>query len=285
MHVGDRRSRRREGSCSLGGLIHPHAHIDPKAELHESVRVGPGAVIGAGVEIGEDTEIHAGAQIFGSTRLGRENRIFAHACIGFEPQDLKFKGEPSYLEVGDRNTIREFCTFNRGTSFGGGTTTVGDDNLFMAYCHVGHDSKVGSRTVFTNAATLAGHVEVGDDATIGGHSAVQQFCRIGRHGYIGGFSVITLDALPFSLTVGIKPSWYRVNRIGLQRKGYDDDQIAELEAAYRILLRSGRNTTDALAELRSIQKRSADVDYLIDFVASSERGVIKAARRGARGGE
>lgn len=269
----------------MGGLIHPSAEIDSKATLHESVRVGAGAVIGADVEIGEDTEISPGAHILGSTRLGRENRVFAHACIGFEPQDLKFKGEESYLEVGDRNTIREFCTFNRGTAFGGGTTTVGDDNLFMAYAHVGHDSKVGSRTVFTNGATLAGHVEVGDDATIGAHSAVQQFCRVGRHGYIGGFSVITLDALPFSLTVGYKPSWYRVNRIGLQRKGYDDDQVAELEAAFRILLRSGRNTTDALAELRSLQRRSADVDYLIEFVGSSERGIIKASRSGRRGSD
>lgn len=269
----------------MGGLIHRTAQIDPGAKLHTGVRVEAYAVVGADVEIGEDCEIGAGAQILGPTRLGRENRIFPYACVGFEPQDLKFKGEVSYLEVGERNTIREFCTLNRGTSFGRGTTTIGDDNLFMAYSHVGHDSKVGHRTVFTNGATLAGHVEVGDDATIGAHSAVQQFCSIGRHGYIGGYSVITLDALPFSLTVGYKPSWYRVNRIGLERKGYGDAQIAELESAFRTLLRSGRNLSDGLDELRSLRSRSPDIDYLIEFVASSQRGVIKAARSGRRGAE
>ena len=268
----------------MGRLIHPTAVIDPSAELDDGVKVGPYVVIGAGVVIGQDCEIGSNAQIRGVTRMGPENRIFPHSCVGFEPQDLKFEGEESDLIIGARNTIREFCTFNRGTSFGGGTTSVGDDNLFMAYSHIGHDSKVGSRTVFTNGATLAGHVDVGDDATIGAHSAVQQFCRIGRHGYIGGFSVITLDALPFSLTVGYKPSWYRVNRIGLQRKGYEADEIKEIESAFRILLRSRRNTSQALEELRTLENRSPDVEYLIDFVSSSEKGIIKAERRGQRGG-
>ena len=267
----------------MGQLIHPSAAVDPRAKLHTGVKVGPFAVVGPNVEIGEDSEIGASANIGGWTILGRENRVFPHACIGFEPQDLKFEGEESYLQIGDRNVIREFCTFNLGTSFGVGTTRVGSDNLFMAYSHIGHDSQVGSRTVFTNGATLAGHVDVGDDATIGAHSSVQQFCRVGAHGYIGGYSIITLDALPFSLTVGAKPRWYRVNKIGLQRSGFSEERITELESAFRTLLRSGLNTTQALEELRSLEAKSEEVEYLIEFVAASERGFIKAARRGSRG--
>ena len=267
----------------MAGLIHPTAHIDPSARLGSGVRVGAGAVIGADVEIGDDTEIGPGAQVLGPTRLGRENHVYGLACVGFDPQDLKFKGERSELVVGDRNTIREFTTLNRGTEFGGGTTRIGSDNLFMAYSHVGHDSQVGSRTVFTNGATLAGHVEVDDDATIGAMSAVHQFCRVGKHAYIGGFSVITLDALPFARTVGQKPLCYGVNRIGLERKGLDAEAIREIERAFRILLRSGKNTSQALEELRGLAERSPAIDYLIDFVASSKRGVIKAKRAGSRG--
>jgi UDP-N-acetylglucosamine acyltransferase len=267
----------------VAGLIHPTASIDAAARLGSGVRVGAGAVIGPDVEIGDDTEIGAGAQVQGPTRMGRENRVHPLACVGFEPQDLKYQGERSELAIGDRNTIRELSTLNRGTAFGGGITRIGDDNLFMAYSHVGHDSQVGSRIVFTNGATLAGHVEVHDDATIGAMSAVHQFCRVGRHAYIGGFSVITLDALPFARTVGQKPLCYGVNRIGLERKGLDADAIREIERAFRILLRSGKNTSQALEELRALADRSADVDYLIEFVASSKRGVIKAKRAGARG--
>jgi UDP-N-acetylglucosamine acyltransferase len=267
----------------VAGLIHPHAQVDAGARLGSGVKVGAGAVIGPGVEIGDDTEIGPGAQVHGPTRLGRENRVYPFAAVGFDPQDLKFKGEQSELVVGDRNSIREFSTLNRGTAFGGGVTRIGDDNLFMAYSHVGHDSQVGSRIVFTNGATLAGHVEVADDATIGAMSAVHQFCRVGRHAYIGGFSVITLDALPFARTVGQKPLCYGVNRIGLERKGVGADAIREIERAFRVLLRSGKNTTQALEELRALPQRSADVQYLIDFVAASKRGVIKTKRGGARG--
>jgi UDP-N-acetylglucosamine acyltransferase len=267
----------------VAGLIHPTAHIDPGARLGSGVAVGPGAVIGAEVEIGDDCEIGSGAQIRGVTRIGRDNQIFPLACVGFDPQDLKFKGERSELWIGDRNTIREFATLNRGTAFGGGVTRIGDDNLFMAYSHVGHDSQVGSRTVFTNGATLAGHVEVADDATIGAMSAVHQFCRVGRHAYVGGFSVITLDALPFARTVGQKPLCYGVNRIGLERKGLSADLIREIERAFRVLLRSGKNTSQALEELRGLGHRSPEVDYLIEFVTSSQRGVIKSKRAGSRG--
>jgi UDP-N-acetylglucosamine acyltransferase len=267
----------------VAGLIHATAHVDSAALLHEGVRVGPGAFVGAGVEVGADSEIGANAQVHGPTRMGRENRIYPLACVGFDPQDLKYEGEESWLEVGDRNTIREFSTLNRGTAFGGGVTRLGSDNLLMAYTHVGHDSQVGDRTIFVNGGTLAGHVEVGDDATIGAYSSVQQFCRVGRHAYIGGYSVITLDALPFARTVGQKPRCYGLNRVGLERKGYDKDQIRELSEALRALLRSGLNTTMALERMRANSDRSADVDELIHFVETSARGVIKAGARGARG--
>ncbi len=268
----------------MGRLIDPTASVSARAELGEGVRVGAYAVIGDDVVIGDDCEIGAGAQVQGPTQMGRENRVFPNACVGFEPQDLKFKGETSYLEIGDRNCMREFCTLNRGTEFGGGTTRIGNDNLIMAYSHVGHDSQVGSRVVFTNGATLAGHVEVGDDATIGAFSAVHQFCRVGSHAYIGGFSVITLDALPFSITVGQKPNWFGVNRVGLERKGFDKERIRSLDRAFRTLLRSGLKTNVSLAELRRSHPDNPDVATIADFVESSKRGFIRAGRKGGRGG-
>ncbi len=263
--------------------IHETAIVDRAAELGAGVVVGPFAVIGAGVRIGEDTDVGAHATILGETVLGRENRVFPHAAIGFDPQDLKYEGEASRLVVGDRNQFREFSTINRGTAFGGGETRIGDDNLFMTQTHVGHDSLVGSRTVFTNGGTLAGHVEVGDDATIGAFSAVHQFCRVGAHAYIGGYSVITMDALPFCVTVGIKPVCVGVNRIGLERKGKPPEDIRSIERAVRVVTRSRRNTTQALAELDAEHAGHADVDALIAFIRNSDRGFVRSARRGSRG--
>jgi UDP-N-acetylglucosamine acyltransferase len=257
------------------GSIHPSAVIDPSAVLAEGVRVGPFAVIGAGVEIGSGTEVGAGAQIQGPTRIGRENRIFAHACLGFDPQDLKFSGEATRLEVGDRNHFREFCTVHRGTGKGGGLTTIGSDNLFMAYSHVAHDCHVGSGTIFANNATLAGHVEVGDHATVGAFSAVHQFARVGPYAYIGGFSVITMDALPYVKTVGYKPACYGINRIGLERKGFDEAQLERLERAYRLLLRSKLGHDEALATIERELGGHPEIDRWVAFVRSSRRGVIK----------
>ena len=267
----------------MAGLIHPTALVDAAAELDAGVSVGPHAVIGAGVEIGADTEVGAQVQIRGRTRIGRENRIYPMASVGFDPQDLKYEGEESWLEIGDRNQIREFTTLNRGTGFGGGVTRIGDDNLLMAYVHVGHDSQVGSRVILTNAATLAGHVEVADDATISAFSSVHQFCRVGRHAYIGGYSVITQDALPFGRTVGQKPQCYGVNAIGLERKGFDKARIGAVEAAFRVLLRSRKNISQAIATLREEGEVTADVEHLIGFIEASERGVIRFQRRGSRG--
>lgn len=270
----------------MGKLIHSTAVIDSGADLAASVRVGAHAVIGPQVSIGEDTEIGPGAQVGGFTRLGEGNRIFPHACVGFEPQDLKYGGSETWLEIGDRNVFREFVTIHRGTEEGGALTTIGSDNLFMAYSHVAHDCHIGSRTIFSNAGTLAGHVEVQDDATVGAFSAVHQFCRVGRYAYIGGYSVITRDALPWVKTVGQKPLCYGVNTIGLQRKGFDALTIERLKSAMRILLRSHLNTSQAVAKLREEFSGDEDIDFLIDFIEGSNRGVITAipGRRGGRGG-
>lgn len=267
--------------------IHPTAVIDPGAELGEGVTVGPYAVIGAGVEIGDGTEIGAGAQVRGpATRIGRENRIFAHACVGFEPQDLKFQGEATRLEIGDRNHVREFATIHRGTSFGGGVTSIGSDNLFMVYTHVAHDCRVGDRCILVNNATLGGHVTVHDDATIGAFSAVHQFTRVGRHAYIGGYTVLTMDALPYVKTVGQKPACYGVNSIGLKRKGVSPEARRRIGEAVKLLLSAGLNTTQALDRVRAELGGHPEIDYLVEFVAASERGVVKAqpGRRGERGG-
>jgi UDP-N-acetylglucosamine acyltransferase len=260
--------------------VHALAHVDPEAVLGADVRIGPFAVIGPGVEIGDGTEIGAGAQIQGPTRIGRANRIFPQAAIGFDPQDLKYRGEPVRLEIGDHNTIREFCTVSRGTAAGGAVTRIGSHNLLMAYVHIAHDCQLGDRTVFANLATLAGHVEVHDDAIVGAFCTVHQFARIGRHAYLGAYTVLSKDALPFVKTVGVKPACYGINSIGLKRKGFDGAQVARLGRAYRLLTRSGLNTRQALARMREEVGGDPEVDHLIAFVESSRRGVTKAVPRG-----
>ncbi|MEM1203947.1 MAG: acyl-ACP--UDP-N-acetylglucosamine O-acyltransferase [Acidobacteriota bacterium] len=267
--------------------IHPTAVVDAAAELGTGVVVGPHAVVGPRVDVGDRTRIDASAVIQGPTRLGADNRVFSGACVGFDPQDLKYGGEETFLEVGDRNHFREHCTIHRGTGFGGGVTKVGDDNLFMVFSHVAHDCLVGSRALFVNNATLGGHVEVGDDAVVGAFTSVHQFCRVGRHAYIGGYSVITRDVLPFVKVVGAKPVCLGVNRIGLERKGYDAEQLKTLGRAYRILVRSGQATGAALEQLRTELGGDASVDHLVDFVEGSQRGVITdlpGRKKNTRGG-
>ncbi|HTQ80115.1 MAG TPA: acyl-ACP--UDP-N-acetylglucosamine O-acyltransferase [Thermoanaerobaculia bacterium] len=270
-------------------LIDPRAVIDPGAVLGQGVRVGPGAYIGRGVEVGDGTEIGAGAQVQGPTRLGRGNRIFPLAAIGFEPQDLKFGGEEVRLEIGDRNQFREFSTVHRGTAKGGGVTRIGSDNLFMAYSHIAHDCQVGSRTVFANNATLAGHVEVHDDASISAFSSIHQFCRVGRHAYVGGYTVVVMDALPYAKTVGQKAACFGLNTIGLKRKGFDTAAVSRLDRAFRLLVRSKLNTAQALERIRAeVGAPGAwpEIDYLVEFVESARRGVHKAppGRGGGRAG-
>jgi UDP-N-acetylglucosamine acyltransferase len=260
----------------MSARVHPLAAVDPSAVLGDGVVVGPFAVVGAEVEVGEGTEIGAHATLFGPAKIGKGNRISPHVALGGDPQDLKYAGERVRLEVGDRNVIREFTTFHRGTVKGGGVTRVGDDSLFMVYSHVAHDCQVGSRVIFANNATLAGHVEVHDDAIIGAFSAVQQFGRVGRHGYIGGYTRLLTDALPFVKTVGLRPAVLGVNRIGLRRKGFDEERVRALQRAFRIFLRSGLNTTQALARIAEEFPGNPDLEYLAAFVRSARRGVVKS---------
>lgn len=268
----------------MASRIHPTAVIDPSAELDDHVEIGPHASIGPGVKIQAGTRVDAGARIQGPAVIGRDNHIYANACIGFDPQDLKYAGEETQLVIGDRNRFRELSTVNRGTAQGGGVTTIGDDNLFMAYTHVAHDCHVGNRTVFANSGTLAGHVDVMDDATVGAFSSVHQFCRVGRHAYIGGYSVITRDALPFVKTVGTKPACYGVNRIGLERKGFSPETLKVLDRAYRVLVRGKHPVPKALELLRELGEHP-ELSHLIEFVEGSKRGVIRdLPGGGSRGG-
>ena len=255
--------------------IHPTAVVDPAAELEEGVVVGPHAVITAGVRIGSGCSIGASAVIQGVTVLGSDNVIHPMASIGGDPQDLKYAGEETTLTLGSRNRIREFVTINRGTAGGGGKTRVGDDNLLMAYTHFGHDCIVGDRSVFANAATLAGHVEVGNDATIGAYSGVHQFCRIADHAFIGGYSVVTRDAMPWVLTVGNRATSHGVNSVGLRRSGLPKETVRAIKHCYMTLFRSKLGLDEAVRQVREEHGEIPEIRYFLDFVTSSERGVCR----------
>ena len=256
--------------------VDPSAHVHPAARIGEGTTVGPSAVIGPDVRIGRNCRIGASVVIDGWTEIGDETQIFPMASIGMAPQDLKYKGERTRLTIGRQNIFREFVTINRGTQGGGGRTSIGDRNLFMAYVHVAHDCHVGSDTIFGPHATIGGHVGVEDFANISAGSAVHQFCRIGRHGFVGGYSVVTKDALPFGRTIGSRPARiFGVNTIGLSRRGFTPDTIEQLKRAYRYLLLSKLNTTRALTQIeRDPALTSAEVRYLVEFIRSSQRGVI-----------
>ena len=263
--------------------IDPSAHVSPTARIGEGTTVGPNCVIGPDVTIGRRCVIGASAIVDGWTEIADDTQIYPMASIGLAPQDLKYKGERTRLRIGSRNIFREFVTINRGTAGGGGETTIGDDNLFMAYVHVAHDCHVGNHTIFGPHATLGGHVGVEDYANISAGSAVHQFCRVGRHGFIGGYSVVTKDALPFAKTIGSRPARsFGVNTIGLSRRGFPADTIEQLRRAYRYLLQL--NTTRALVEIETdATLTSPDVHYLVNFIRTSQRGVI--LRRPARRSE
>jgi len=257
--------------------IHPTAIIDRSAELGSRVLVGPYCIIGPCVQIANDTVLDSHVHIYGYTSIGEQCRFYSFVSAGSDPQDLKYKGETTHLRIGNRNVIREFATLNRGTQGGGGCSTIGDDCLFMAYSHVAHDSHIGSHIIMANAATLAGHVTVSDHATVGAFSAVHQFCRVGPHAFIGGFSVVTRDALPYIKTVGDRnqAKIYGINTVGLQRKGIPDSSIEELKQVYRILFRSQMNASDALKRVREEEWKSPEVATLIHFIETSERGFIR----------
>jgi UDP-N-acetylglucosamine acyltransferase len=260
------------GAKTAGANIHPTAIVHPGAAIGAGTEVGPYVTIGPHVRIGRDCRIGASTVIDGWTEIGDGNEIFPMASVGLIPQDLKFGGESTRLVIGNRNVIREFVTIHRGTGGGGGVTRIGDHNLFMAYAHVAHDCQVGNETIFANGATLAGHVLVEDYATVGAFSGVHQFCRVGRHAFIGGYSVVTKDALPFAKTVGNRARIYGVNTIGLVRRRFSPDAIAKLRRAYRHLLHS--NTSRALAQIeRDPSLRCDEVQYVLDFIRTSSRGV------------
>ena len=259
--------------------IHPTAIVAPGAVVPASCMVGPYCTIGANVTLGEDCELVSHVVLDGHTTIGRGNRIFSFACLGIEPQDLKYNGEPTELRIGDRNSIREYVTISRGTAGGGGITRIGSDCLIMAYTHIGHDSTIGSGCILANAATLAGHVTVEDFATVGALCPVHQHCTIGRYAYVGGGTTITQDVLPYSLTSMARDNHaYGLNKVGLERKGFTPEQLRELRSAYRVLTGSGRNVSQALEELRGQMEAGSSgehVRYLVEFVSRSQRGVIR----------
>ena len=257
-------------------LIHPSSIVADTAILGARCIVGPFCTIGAHVELGEDCELVSHVVVDGHTRLGTGNKIFPFAAVGVAPQDLKYDGEPTQVEIGDRNIIREYVTISRGTAGGGGITRLGSDCLVMACAHIGHDSQIGSHCILANAATLAGHVTVEDYATVGALCPVHQYCRIGRHAYIGGGSVIVQDVLPFSLTSAKRDTRaFGLNRVGLQRRGFSPEQMRDLHHAYKTLHSAKLNTAQALEKLKAEESSTPDVQYLIEFIESSTRGVLK----------
>jgi UDP-N-acetylglucosamine acyltransferase len=254
-------------------VIHETARVHPLAQVGEGTVVGPYATIGEHVVIGSQCRVGASSIVDGRTRIGDHTEIYPFASIGLAPQDLKFKGEPTRLEIGHHNVFREFVTIHRGTAGGGGVTSIGNHNLFMAYAHVAHDCHIGNHTIFGNGATLGGHVEVEDYATISAYSGVHQFCRVGQHAFIGGYTVVTRDALPYARTVGNRARIYGVNTIGLVRRGFSTELIDKLRRAYRHLLQ--HNTSRALELIeRDAALQAPEVSYLIKFITSAKRGVI-----------
>jgi len=257
-------------------LIHPTAIVAPEAKLGAGVQVGPYTVIEAGVEIGDGCRIGPFCRFAGPVVIAAGNHFESHCAVGGPPQDLKYDGQPTRLEVGEGNTFREFVTLNRGTPGGGGITRIGSHGLFMAYSHVAHDCQVGDSVIFANAATLAGHVEVADQATIGAFSAVHQFCRVGTHAFLGGFTVATKDCLPYMRTVGSRPAkCYGPNSIGLERKGFSEEARAALKRAWRHLHSSTLTTTQALEQIDAEGLASnPEVALLAEFIRTAERGVV-----------
>lgn len=255
---------------------HPTAIIDPAARLACSVSVGPYSVIGAGVELGEDCEVMSHVVLGGPMRAGKSNRFFPYASVGLAPQDLKYKGEATSLEIGDGNTFREFVTVHRGTVEGGGTTKIGSGCLLMAYVHVAHDCRIGDHVIMSNGASLAGHIEIGDYANVGPFCGIHQFCRIGAYSFLGAFTIVNKDILPYSKSTAPRPvEVLGSNRLGLERRGLSPEDIAELDKAFRLLCRSKLNTTQALEAMDAEGFQSPHARALMEFVRASERGVSK----------
>jgi UDP-N-acetylglucosamine acyltransferase len=256
-------------------VIDPRAIIAPDAELGEGVQVGPYTVIGAAVRIGAGSWIGPHAVINGPTTLGRENKVFQFASIGDAPQDRKYRGEPTRLEVGDRNVFREFCSINRGTAGGRGVTRIGDENLFMAYSHVAHDCIVGSQCIMSNCTALAGHVELGDWVILSGYSGVHQFCKVGAHSFLANNAAVTRDVPPYLLVAGMPAEPKGVNSEGLKRRGFGTQQISNIRNAYRLLYRSGLKLAVATEQLQALAADQPELLPFVQFLAASDRSIVR----------
>lgn len=254
--------------------VHPSAIVAPGARVPESCSIGPYSTIGPEVVLGEECVLVSHVVLDGRTRIGAHNSIYPFTCIGVAPQDLKYGGEPTETEIGDNNTIRECVTISRGTAKGGGVTRIGSDNLLMAYVHIGHDSQVGSHCILANAATLAGHVTIEDYASVGAFSPVHQFCTVGQYAFIGGGTIVTQDVLPFSLTSSKRENRaFGINKVGLTRRGFSAERLGILQKAFRLLLASRMNTSQAVEKIRELE--GEDARMVADFIERSQRGVIK----------
>lgn len=255
--------------------IHPTAIISPKAELGRNVSVGPYSIVGEDVILHDDVRVGSHCVVEGPSEFGNGCVFFSHVAAGQAPQDLKYRGERSWLRAGERNVFREFTTLQRGTEGGGNVTEIGSGNLIMAQAHVAHDCRIGSDVILANGAVLAGHVTVEDHATLGAYSGIHQFCRVGRYAFIGGFSVVVKDALPYARTVGNHARCYGQNLIGLRRKGFSEDVIGRLSHAFKLLLASKLNTTQAVEAIKEEMSGWPEIDYLVEFIRTSVRGVTK----------
>lgn len=256
-------------------MIDERAMIHPSAKLAKGVTVGPGSFIGADVEIGEGTWIGPHVVIQGPTTIGKNNKIFQFASVGDEPQDITYQGEPTRLEIGDNNVIREYCMISRGTVKGGGLTRVGDNNFFMAYAHVGHDCMVGNQTIMVNYSALSGHVILSDYAIIGAYAAVHQFCLVGAYAFIARATYVTKDVLPYIMIAGHTTSACGINTVGLRRRGYSSSAIDHLRRAYKIIFRKGLTVQQAVAELEQMQTDCPEVIPMIDALNQSTRGIVR----------
>lgn len=256
--------------------IHPTAIVDPRARVAESAEIGPYSIVGAEVEIGARTRLMAHIYLEGPTWIGEDNVFFPYSTVGVASQDLKYHGERAETRIGDRNNVREFATIHRGTEGGGLVTSIGSDNLLMAYTHVAHDVRIGNHTILANGVALAGHVTVGDWADISPYTGVHQFCRIGRHAFIGPYTVVIQDVMPYSITAGERPvKVFGANRVGLERRQFAKTSVEALQSALRLLTRAQLNTSQAIERIRAEVAPCAEVDELIEFIRTSERGVIK----------
>lgn len=255
--------------------IHPSAIVSPQAQIGEDCYIGAYSTVGEKVVLGSKVHLESHVVVDGITFIGDETKVFPFVSIGLAPQDLKYDGAETKTSVGKRNQIREFTTIHRGTLGGGGITQIGDDNLLMAQAHVAHDCHLGSEIIMANAATLAGHVTIADKANIGAYSGIHQFCRVGREAFVGGYSVVVKDALPFAISQGNHAKCYGLNRVGLRRRGYSKETVEKLHHAYHLLLSAKLNTTQAVEQIKQDIQDCPEVGYLVEFIETTTRGVVK----------